>query len=559
MALVDLNFGSALEAIADLVSMELPVRVAIVQGATQRSWADLDTRASALAGHLVDSGVKAGDRVGIGLYNSIEYFEALLATFKLRGVPVNINYRYLAPELDYVLSYTDARAVIVDGSLERRMCAVARSVSTLRAVIVAGDRTDQPCPDLRGVSFAPFDEAVKAPPLPRQERAVADHIILLTGGTTGQPKGVVWEHSGVASVVLSAYKRMGLTAPTDQGDVLREVSTQLNKGTAPVVLPASPLVHGTGFFSTLGNLLLGGQVVCLTQRSFDAAELWREVAGRRVNEIAIVGDAFGLPMLGELDRAVAAGSPYDLASLDRIVSSGMPWSVEVKKRFLRAGRMTLHDAIASTEGGPYGVSVVGPDEESPSSRFALPPNARVIGDDGTDVEAGSGRVGQLATSNNVALGYLNDPERTARVFRTINGVRYVIPGDAARVDADGTLILLGRGSEVINTGGEKVFAEEVEEVLLRHATVEEAVVVGVPDERWGTRVTALVIPAAGKHPTPEELSFHVGAALAAYKRPRQIFFVNSLERSISGRVDRHRAQALAARLASAAEELSPIT
>ena len=327
------------------------------------------------------------------------------------------------------------------------------------------------------------------------------------------------------------------------------------EGTAPVMLPVSPLMHGTGFFYTLGNLLLGGRIVCLESRSLDTREVWSAVQEHRVEEMAIVGDAYAKPLLAELDRAEQQGEPYDISSLERLVSSGVIWSPEVKKRLLRAGRMTLRDSIASTEGGPYGLSTVGPDDDVPRG-FTLPPNARVVTPDGTDVVPGSGQIGELASSGAMPLGYLDDPERTAAVFRVIDGVRYAVPGDAAMVEADGTLILLGRGTGVINTGGEKVFVEEVEEALLAHPDVDDVVVVGVADERWGAAVTALVQPAAGASPSPESLSEHVRSVLAGYKQPRQVFFVEAIERTMSGKTDRRWASRTAQRLASS-EDLDP--
>jgi 3-oxocholest-4-en-26-oate---CoA ligase len=309
-------------------------------------------------------------------------------------------------------------------------------------------------------------------------------------------------------------------------------------------------MHGTGFFSTIGNLLLAGRVVCLANRSFDPEELWSAVQRHRVNEIAIVGNAFALPMVEALERAAASGSPYDISSLRRVVSSGMPWSVDAKKRFLQAGDMTLHDSISSTEGGPYAVSIVATSDSPKNFGFTLPANARLIGSDGAFVEAGSGEAGLLASGGNLPLGYLDEPAMTAAVFRVIDGVRFAVPGDVAAIAADGTLVFVGRGSGVINTGGEKVFVEEVEAALVGHPDVQDAVVVGVDDERWGSRVVALVRLFDGRDPTPEELTSYVGRTLAAYKRPRRIIFVDSIERTISGKIDRARAKQRAEELIS---------
>ena len=456
-----------------------------------------------------------------------------MAVLKLRAVPVNVNYRYGAAELEQVVHLTRMRAVVAEVDMADVVGAVTARVPDLRVLITA---------DAAEHDFAAYEDAVTAPPMPRQPRSADDQILLLTGGTTGLPKGVVWESGGVCGVVSSAFRRAGVPVPRDAAELVAAATAQLRDGAQPVVLPASPLMHGTGFFFSVGVLLRGGRVVTLPQRSLDPAALWTAVQDERVEELAIVGDAFAVPLLAELDRARAAGTPYDLTALRRIFSSGVRWSPETKRRLLAAGRFTLQDSIAATEGGPFGVSLSGPDPDSVNSVFTLPDNARVIRPDGTDVRPGSGEVGLLASTGNLPLGYLDDPEATAAVFRTIDGVRYAVPGDAATLAVDGTISLMGRGSGVINTGGEKVFAEEVEQVLVDHPAVAEAVVVGVPDDRWGSRVTALIVPVPGEEPDLDALADHVGSRLAGYKRPRLVRLVPGIPRTVSGKVDRRWAQ-----------------
>lgn len=548
------NFGSLLEAVADAVVEANPDRVAVISGRCHRTWADLDRRAAQLAGYLAGAGVSQGVRVGIGLYNSVEYIETLFAVFKLRAVPVNVNYRYREAELQQILNYTRVAAVVVDESLRDRVERIAPQVPSLRAVVCVRRSGTADSAVMPGPLVVDYDVAVDGPPLPRQPRSGDDEIIILTGGTTGQPKGVVWNHTRLCARASSVHRRVGWPVPQNRAELVAAAARAVASESAPVMMPVSPLMHGTGFFFSLGNLLLGGQIVCLTGRSLDPAEVWQQVQAHRVHEMAIVGDAFAKPMLAELWEAAGQGRPYDITSLRRIVSSGVLWSVETKKSLLKAGRMTLQDSIASSEGGPYGVSMAGPDPESVSARFVLPPNARVIAADGTDVVPGSGQVGELASSGVLPLGYLNDPELTAAVFRVIDGIRYAVPGDVATLESDGTLTLLGRGSGVINTGGEKVFVEEVEQALLTHPGVDEVVVVGVSDERWGSRVTALVHPAAGQRPTVDELAAHIGATLARYKRPQQVFFVDEIERTASGKPDRRWAQECAGQLAAASTQ-----
>ena len=540
------NLASLLEVVGDAVAALDPQRSALVHGDRRLTWREFDDRASRLAGYLADHGIGAGDRVGIGLYNSPEYLESLLAVLKLRAVPVNVNYRYQEAELEQVLQLTDLRALVVDATLAARAGAVAARSPQLRSVLLAdGEMAGAPPEGM----VAGYEWAVSATgPQPRQERSTDDQILMLTGGTTGAPKGVVWDHAGICGVVYSAYRRAGVPVPADRAEVVASAEAAVRSGSAPVMLPASPLMHGTGFFFSIGNLLRGGCVVTLPQRSLDPKALWSAVQENRVLELGIVGDAFAVPLLAELDRAAAAGEPYDLSSLRRVVSSGVRWSQENKHRLLRAGRFTVQETIASTEGGPYGVALARPGPDSVPADFTLPPNARVLAPDGTDVVPGSGQVGELASTGALPLGYLDDPQLTAAVFRTIDGVRYAVPGDAATVEADGTLRFLGRGSGIINTGGEKVFAEEVEQVLVEHPGVDEAVVVGVPDPRWGNQVTALVVPSDGVELTAEELAGHLGDRLAGYKRPRSISVVADLQRTASGKVDRRWAQEQAEQL-----------
>jgi 3-oxocholest-4-en-26-oate---CoA ligase len=538
----DDNLGSLMEAVSDAIAQVDPDRVAVVQGGRTRTWPQLDERADRLAGHLRSCGVGPGGRVGIGLYNSVEYLEALLAVFKLRAVPVNVNYRYQAAELEEVAAYTGLTALVFDASLLSAVHDVRPRVRSLRCLVCVGQGDAD--------AVVAYDDALRAPRHERRRRSGSDQIIVLTGGTTGRPKGVVWEHAGVRAVVSSAYGRRGLPVPADTAGIVETARQQVQSGAAPVMLPVSPLMHGTGFFFTLGNLLLGGRVVLMTSRSFDAAEVLSAVQAHGVQELAIVGDAFARPLLAEMRAASQHGSPYDVSTLERVVSSGVRWSPEVQRELLRQGRMVLQDSIASTEGGPYGVSMVGPGDQPVSGRFTLPANARVVTADGADVVPGSGEVGVLASTGALPLGYYEDPKATAEVFRTIDGVRYAVPGDAATVESDGTLTLLGRGNSVVNTGGEKVFVEEVEEALLGHPEVEDAVVVGVPSRRWGSQVTALVRVAAGTHPSPADLSEHVGRTLAGYKRPREVFLVDAIKRTASGKTDRRWAAGTARELSA---------
>jgi len=270
------------------------------------------------------------------------------------------------------------------------------------------------------------------------------------------------------------------------------------------------------------------------------------VAAQRVDTVSIVGDVFALPLADALDRAAQAGRPYDLSSLRRMLSVGVTWSAGVKRRLLAHGDFVCRDLVAASEGGPFAVSETRRGDHAVTSRFTLLPGARVIDEAGRDVVPGSGQVGVLAAPADDQIGYLGDPAKTAQTFRTLGGRRWVVPGDLASLEADGSITFHGRGSRVINTGGEKVFAEEVEQVLIEHPGVRDALVVGLPDPRWGQRVTAIVAPADGAGLTTEALVAHVAGRLADYKKPRGIVFVPEVRRSPSGKADLRWAQATAA-------------
>ncbi|MEV5496424.1 AMP-binding protein [Nonomuraea fuscirosea] len=525
-------------------------RPAMIQGERTVGYAELDERAARLAGALAGHGVGPGSTVAIGLYNSFAYLETIVAAFKLGARPVNINYRYRAPELRYVLDYTDAAAFVHDTSL----AAHVREVPGDRLLLEVGAEAEPLAP------VVPFERAVEHEPVHRDAAAGSPHgIILLTGGTTGRPKGVIWDRDGLLGILRGVFRQAGLEPPQTPDEVRTRVRELRAKGGPPVVLPMSPLMHGTGLFHALRTLLAGGTICFCTSRSLDAEEVWRTVERHAVTEMVIVGDAFGRPLVDALAAAERAGRPYDIGSLRSMTSSGVIWSAEVKRELLRRGGMTLIDNISASEGGPFGQALARSEADVADGRFTLSPVARILDENDQDIKPGTGQVGVLASAGPQPVGYLKDPERTARVWRTIDGVRYAVPGDLASLDADGRLILLGRGDGVINTGGEKVFPEEVEEALVTHPSVSEAVVVGVPDPRWGQIVVAVVAPADALAEVEDEaLSRHVGERLAGYKRPRAIVRVEAIPRSPAGKINRPSARELAVgHLRPATKEATP--
>ena len=492
-------------------------RAAVVQGDRRLSHAELHTRAGRVAAALAERGVGEGDVVAVALHNSPEYLETVLAAFLLGAVPVNINYRYREPELRYVLEYTAAAALVYDDG-------VAGRVPPLAALEVGGS----------------YDEAAASGPGLASHNEDSPHgIILLTGGTTGHPKGVIWDRDGLLGILGSVFRQRDVPVPTTPAQVRTAVAEVATRDGVPVVLPMSPLMHGTGFFHAMRTLLGGGTVCFTTSRSLDGHEVWRAVQEHRITDMVIVGDAFGRPLVA----ALAEGS-YDLSSLARMTSSGVIWSVDVKRALLAAGTMTLVDNISASEGGPFGTAEARTEADLADGRFALAPVARVLDENDRDVVPG--QVGVLASAGPQPVGYLRDPERTARTWRVVDGVRYAIPGDLATLDADGKLVLLGRGDGVINTGGEKVFPEEVEQALLAHPAVTDAVVFGTPDPRWGQQVTAMVAPAEALIAlTDDDLTAHLDGRLARYKHPRRLLRTDTIPRTPAGKLNRALAREMA--------------
>ena len=522
------NFASLWELIADTVGQ----RVAIVHGERERTWADFDARAARLASALAGLGVGPGTTVAVNLRNCIENVEAVFAAFKLRAVPFNVNFRYRERELGYLLQDARPRVIIYDHAFRDRVLpAIERSGLPVHGVEVNGEG-----PPAGGtLSF----EALIAGhgPAPRVPRSGDDELIIYTGGTTGFPKGVVWAQA-------SALRRPALRgAPVSTAEEFNQAVALPDARAVRLVI--APLMHAAGILSTAGTLTAAGTVVFCTSPRLDPYEVLTLVERHRVTAFSVIGDAIARPLLDALEEAAANGRPYNLASVETVMNTGGIWSAPVKKGMLRHGRFTIVDSLSATEAGGFATAEASDPGEIETARFQLGPNTRVLNDEGKNVVPGSGEIGMLAISGQLPKGYLNDPEKSAATWPVIDGVRYAMPGDLATVEPDGTITLLGRGSEVINTGGEKVFAEEVETVILSHPAVGDAIVVGLADERWGSRVTAVVCVRAGRTLTGPELIDHVGRQLADYKRPRQVVFADEIPRSPTGKADRPAARRLA--------------
>jgi 3-oxocholest-4-en-26-oate---CoA ligase len=524
------NFGTVFESVADAI----PDSPALVQDERRRTWREFDERAARLAAAFRALGLGPDSKVAFYLYNCNEYLETLFATFKLRAVPANVNYRYTSDELAYLLENSDAEVVVFHGSLGDRVDAVRDSELKVRAAVQVDDGSPLVDGALR------YEHLIEAhEPMERIERSGDDLVFLYTGGTTGMPKAVIWRHEDLfAALAPLAYSFFGLDMPEDSTEAGSRALKVHESGLVPVHLPASPLMHGTGQFSTLQALFLGGTIVTLEGRHFDPHELWQTVQRERVTQIAIVGDAFAKPMLRALDEADARGEPYDLSSLVLVISSGVMWSESVKRALIERHPVIAYDSLGSSEGVGFANAITTTDSKGETAKFSVGPNTKVFTDDGLEVKPGSGEVGHLAVGGNIPLGYYKDPEKTADTFREVDGRRYSIPGDYATVEEDGTITLLGRGSVSINSGGEKIFPEEVEEAVKQHPAVADAVVVGVPDERFGEAVAAVVALAHGRTADEHEISEAVErSGLARFKRPRHVFVVDAVPRGPNGKAD----------------------
>ncbi|MGH9214123.1 MAG: acyl-CoA synthetase [Acidimicrobiales bacterium] len=525
----------------------VPDRIAVVVDDQPMSYAELDGRANRFAHHLLSQGFGIGDHIGIYAVNSRQWIEAMLGTFKIRAVPINVNYRYVTDELLYLLDNADLVALVFDQGLAPWVAAVADRAPKLRQLLhIVGPDHDAGLPD--GLDSIDVDDAISAASPERgfATRADDDLYVLYTGGTTGMPKGVMWRHQDVFMALgggIDAYTNEPVTSERQLAGKALATETPL------VSLCLPPLMHGAAQWSVLRFLFEGGTTVLA--RRFDPHDSWRLIARWKVNNVMMTGDAMARPLIESLAEIDAEGRTPDLSSLFVFASAGVLFSSPVKDRFIeRLPDILLVDAIGSTETGSNGLMTVQPGATEMQGGPTVRPgrDAVVLGDDLRPLRPGASEPGRLARKGNVPIGYYKDEAKTAATCVTgPDGERYVLAGDMARLEADGSITLLGRGSQCVNTGGEKVFPEEVEATLKAHPAVFDAVVVGVDDERWGQRVAAVVqLRADHAGLTLDGLDAHCRSRLAGYKIPRQLTLVESVLRSPSGKPDYPWAQRVAA-------------
>ena len=524
---MDFHFATAMETVADC----FPNRTATIADGRTLNWESFERRAASIAGLLEANGIGADSKVGLYLHNSNEYQEAQFGVFKVGGCPINVNYRYKADELVYLLDNSDAEAVFFQSCYAMRIWEIRERLTKVKLLVQIDDGTEAL---LKGA--VDYERAIREnPPLARRPQNPQGVYMLYTGGTTGMPKGVMYPIGAFTQYFVAAGAAgQGLEPPASMSefaDYLQRIEQP------PISLPGCPLMHGTGMWlGSFSPMLQGGTVVTTSKLGMDPDRLLGMVEEYRVTDLIIVGDAFARPILNALDGAKRRGTPYDISSLKQIGSSGVMWSMETKKGLLAHHDMVLADIMGSTEGG-MGSSITTREGISATAKFELSEGVRVITDDGRVVEPGSGEMGKIATSGLVPLGYYKDAEKSAATFREIDGVRYSFPGDYATVEADGSITLLGRGSACINTAGEKVFPEEVEEAVKRFAPVHDCLVVSVPDERFGERIVAVASHLEGVAPTQEDIIDFCREQLAGYKVPKQVLLVEQVRRAPNGKAD----------------------
>ncbi|MFZ1862830.1 MAG: acyl-CoA synthetase [Polyangiales bacterium] len=534
---MEYNLADLFEAIADTV----PDNIALASGDVRHTYAQLDKRANRLAHYLQGRGIGPGDHVGLHLFNGHEFVEAILALFKIRAVGINVNYRFVGPEVRYMIENADLKAVITQRRFVPVINEAMQGLPPLRSLVVIEDGSDA-VSDQEAVEYetalAQGSEVRDFGP-----RSGDDLYIIYTGGTTGMPKGVMWRHEDLFFTGLQGGSPGG--EPVDSPEQLIE---QVQEGWYTVtMLPCAPFIHGAAQWTQWICHLTGGKLVLQAGPSFDPKRILSLVAEEEVSTLSLVGDAMAIPLVDEL-----RSGQYDMSNLAVIASAGAILSASVQDAIEELlPDVMIINSFGTSESGDLGRAAV--DEESHEGRpsFYMGEEVTVLDEEGMPVEPGSGKIGMVARSGRLPLGYYKDPEKTAERFKEFNGKRWVVPGDFATVETDGRITFLGRGSKCINTGGEKVFPEEVEEALKAHPDIIDALVVAVPDPRFGSKVAAVFNTRANKQLSLADVQEHCRKHVAGYKVPRQITITDAVSRMPSGKPDYKWAEEIARQQARA--------
>jgi acyl-CoA synthetase (AMP-forming)/AMP-acid ligase II len=527
---VALNIADLAEHAIDAV----PDRVALICGDDQLTYAQLEEKANRLAHYLLDQGVKKDDKVGLYCRNRNEIVIAMLGIVKAGAILVNVNFRYVEGELRYLFDNSDMVAVVHERQYADRVANVLPDTPNVKTVLVVEDGSDADYQRYGGVEFYSAIAAC-SPERDFGERSADDIYLLYTGGTTGFPKGVMWRHEDIYRVLFGGTDFATGEFVKDEYDLAKAAAEN-----PPMIrYPIPPMIHGATQSATWMSIFSGQTTVLAPE--FNADEVWRRIHDHKVNLLFFTGDAMARPLLDALLAAQesAEGEAYDLSSLFLLASTAALFSPSIKERLLELlPNRVITDSIGSSETGFGGTSIVAKDApHSGGPRVTIDHRTVVLDEDGNEVKPGSGVRGLIAKKGNIPVGYYKDEKKTAETFQTIKGVRYAIPGDYAQVEEDGTVTMLGRGSVSINSGGEKIYPEEVEAALKGHPDVFDALVVGVPDARYGQHVAAVVQARPGSRPTLSELDSFVRAEIAGYKVPRSLWLVDEVKRSPAGKPD----------------------
>ena len=530
----ELHLATIWEHISDLVPNEL----ACISGDEKKTWSEYEKTSARIASFLNKRGVKKDTKVGLYLFNCSEYLTSQFAIMKVMGVPINVNYRYQSDELVYLFDNSDSEVVFFHESYSDQVKQVYKKLPGVKTWIQIGGVKDT---EIDGC-FS-YEEIISSnDPMERIVRDEDNIYMIYTGGTTGMPKGVMYNHGEFSVAMYGGLKSQGYEVPDmrfrENIKDLKEIIIKKSKSNDLTrCLIACPLMHGTGMF--LGGFMthcLGGSIITIPEIGLNPEKILSEISTTGANNLVIVGDAFAKPLLRELDAGKEKAEPYDISSLNIIISSGVIWSAEVKQGILEHHDVKLFDSMGSSEGG-MASSVSSRKKSVKTAKFKINPDVIVLGDDGAIVEPGSGIRGLVGTSGIIPQGYYKDPVKSAQTFKEVHGKRYSFPGDYALVEEDGSITLLGRGSNCINSAGEKIYPEEVEEALKLNINIDDVLVVGVDDEKFGQKVVAVASFNEGmgieEHALREETKKH----LSSYKVPKNIKFVDKVNRAPNGKAD----------------------
>jgi acyl-CoA synthetase (AMP-forming)/AMP-acid ligase II len=527
LGFVALNIADLAEHAIDAV----PDRVALICGDEKLTYAELEEKANRLAHYLLDRGVQKDDKVGLYCRNRNEIVIAMLGIVKAGAILVNVNYRYVEGELRYLFENSDMVALVHERQYSDRVANVLPDTPNVKTILVVEDESDVGEEAFQRYGGVEFYSAIAqgSPERDFGERSADDIYLLYTGGTTGFPKGVMWRHEDIYRVLFGGTDFATGEFVKDEYDLAKAAAAN-----PPMIrYPIPPMIHGATQSATWMSIFSGQTTVLAPE--FDADQVWRTIHDHKVNLLFFTGDAMARPLLDALNK----DNDYDLSSLFLLASTAALFSPSIKERLLELlPNRVITDSIGSSETGFGGTSIVAKDApHSGGPRVTIDHRTVVLDEEGNEVKPGSGVRGLIAKKGNIPVGYYKDEKKTAETFKTINGVRYAIPGDYAQVEEDGTVTMLGRGSVSINSGGEKIYPEEVEAALKGHPDVFDALVVGVPDARYGQCVAAVVQPRPGCRPTLAELDRFVRSEIAGYKVPRSLWLVDEVKRSPAGKPD----------------------